>query len=223
MRNHRGSVYFILIPLILTVVLVSASAVSVFRYHHNTLSACQHHLLRSQEILAAALGQLLLLNSQAAKLRVQEIQTRAELAATVATPQLHLVAKAKYLVIRTQQTQLHLKQKKIISDGQLKAQLEIGELKQDLHRYTTQTTQLSTPKLHVLTSPPNSLAPTYYTFPYFSRVQRTTAKWDISLNKLIPTFVTSVVKKNEKIKLQCSATIEKRGTKWQSLLTRDKS
>ncbi|MDZ4661076.1 MAG: hypothetical protein SGJ18_05595 [Pseudomonadota bacterium] len=230
MKNNEGSLFVVFLPLILTVMLVGATAVYLFSYHVKTKNACQQHLLRSQEILAEALTNLLNLNALASSLRLQEIETRAELAAAAPFPPVYTAVKARYLIVRLNQANLHLKQKQIIAEGQLKAILETAKLKQEFRYYSTVYSAaknialiLNSPRLAVRATPPNGLAPNYSIVPFFSQTQKLTARWSIPIRNLLLTGLMPPFRRTDIFKLQCSATIEKRGQKWQSFLARDKS
>ena len=230
MKNNQGSLFIVLLPLILTVMFVGLTALYIYNYHDKTQTACQHHLLRSQEILAEALTDLLNLNPEAQSLRAQEIGTRAELAAAIPFPPVYAAVQARYLVILSNQANLHYQQNRIIAQGQLRALVETSKLRQEFRGYSAIFSRnknlgptLAAPKLSIRAIPPSTLAPSYITAPFFSQAQKLTARWTIPMSNLLPKALAKIFKPSKRFKLQCSATIEKRGLKWQSLLTKDRS
>lgn len=191
-------------------------------------SHCVHRVLRLQNELKKPLVQILKLNPQAKRLRVQQAQTQKRLARAVATGNeaMAAVLTARLIWIANQQLLLRAKQ-----EGYF---LQAGLLRQEFHhqsipgsrRIQKWTHYPDESKTLALTAyPPGSLSPSYKPSNNFSNLQKKTYKISKKISfGFLPQKFFSGGPKFLKLNRTCTATLKQKGElRWTPILKKDKA
>lgn len=226
--NQRGfalTALLILMPALLAVLAVISAAYLALADDAKTRHECRVELLRAQTQIAEDLRDLMALNPEASALR-SELQAALaggpEMAPEVATleaQQMLLAARQEALIARATahaagSPELALARVSAAHTGQ-SARLRRSD--PSFHGSTRPAT------FDVIATPPGSLTPNYEPSPMFSQRLEMKVSWGYQLASFLPRWLIRLLGEPRlETNAECTATLEKEGTRWQAKLKRAK-
>jgi hypothetical protein len=246
MNNERGIAAVILLalmPLLIAAGTLVAVGFLLLRVDGKTRHICRNESLAAQEIAADRLNQLLALNPQAQKLRLQREIAEDEVAITV--PPAKAVAEAKLALIVAQQLIFGAKQNILYTEGKHASSLRphtIGSLIQNelytaqiLHGDTSSRlafhTNIRLGSFDLERKPADSLTPDFNPSSSFAKNQLMVIKWQFELKAIIPKWTAAALPGRYSFSGICSANLasnspslsvstkDRRDNQWQAVLT----
>ena len=197
------------------------------RHHNLATASCRRAVWLAQVDMSKALTQLLKLNPEARRLRLQRKIAEAELNAARTLLQVELIPalEAQRAFIIAQQLRLRQQQKFLL----LQAGYKRAAAKQNfLHLRNAMPMQQVvsrslTPDLAVNFVPPFDLSPDAVLKTNFSQAQKLTLRWQTQFLAQAPWELMQILNiKPQTFYGRCAATLEQEGTKWRPQLVADK-
>jgi hypothetical protein len=216
----------------LPIVLSALIGLSALGLHLNTSTRiqtfCQRSLLQAQYENSLILSQLLKLNPQARKLRVEKNRAEANLKRALGSGRPELIAAAgthlawvtkQQLLFREGQKQLLLK----AQQENLKSRRTLSSSLRKEQSLRLKMTQKPKKGLAVYPTPPGDLSPSYEVQQPFKNLQALRIEWQAQVPGLSKNWLKPLGLKEWKVKGVCSASLEKRRNRWNPVLNPAKS
>lgn len=238
MKSQRGFSlvgFLVLLPMLLSVVILVAGAMTLLTTDAELKHECRTTLLEAQEENAKDLEQLMELNDLAKSLR--DARSAAEATVRVAVfPPAAAAARAALAAVVAKQTALAAKQTALIFRAKsrsrtspLKAKLKLHRKLRDHARFVDardeeMRTRIRHGEFDLVRSPKDSLTPDYRPAADFSERQETSVEAEWSVTTLLPAWIRKWLGRDDlKMTTACRATVAKGKEGWRSLLKADKS
>lgn len=225
-QNQKGMAFvtlLTLLPLLLTVLMVYASAAFALRHHTLTTSQCRYVVWQAQTKMAGLLEALLKLNPRAASLRQQRrfAELKVRIARRTGYPAAIAAAEARRLIVIQRQLALRLQQHGLLEQARtIRSQV----IYQYQHKVKSQAQvqnvfmQSESETLAVQAEPALDLSPSYKPTNNFSQEQQISVFWQGDLFSHMPSWLLSKSISSGEIKNSCGATLQKKGALWQPTL-----
>lgn len=217
-----------LVPVLL--ILVSGLALTALSLRNYTIakSSCRRAVWLAQVDMGKALQELLRLNPEARRLRMQRKLVEAQLAAAKISLQFELVAalQAHKALIIAHQSKIRAQQQRLIFQAGLRRRNSPVTFKESTLSINIKKVRMQslTSNLAVQFVPPQDLSPDVVVPPGFERRQALTLLWQAELLSEAPMEIMSALNiKSLNFNGQCAATLEKEGSKWLPQLVAGKS
>ena len=197
------------------------------RNYNLTTAGCRRAVWLAQTDMGKTLTQMLRLNPEARRLRLQRKIVETELKAAIAAVQPVLVTalEAELTMVTAQQIRLRQQQQRLLIQAGLRRAAARGDFtRQQTQVPVWQVTNSSLSKnLAVNFIPPFDLSPDTVVSPNFEKLQKLTLNWQTNLLAQAPTNLMDTLNIKPLIfKGRCSASLEQEGLKWRPQLVADK-
>ena len=176
---------------------------------------CRQQLLEAQDQLLIIMKKMMLLNPRAQVLRKkrEKAEKRLKWAIGTANPKLIAAAKSYLAFVILQQINHGIKQQKWILQARRVQSLASHKFSDLLRKeFKGALVNLTPPKYKwsMVPNPLFSLTPDYLPSIFFEHRQKAWAQWDIDFKKILPPWLSSLLKTNTLLHFQCATTISKK-------------
>lgn len=222
-NNKKGfvlSLFLISLPLFVSCLMVFTSLLFCIRNHDLAQTICFKYNLQAQEKIRTSLQHLLSLNPIAKQLKEIEKHLRKLLRATKYPPAAAIL-RAKITLIRNQRVLLDRKQKYILNTTNKYMESSFLRFKKQMTEFritNIQKDHYHPIPLAVKAKSKKVIAPTYHPVKSFSKHQKISFSWKMSLHRFLPTWIQKVFFKSQLSPYSCATTIKKNQLKWKTTL-----